>query len=119
MQRYDYFLNLQVITRKKYIFYHGVFAVAASYAGTYKLGVIDKNLINAFLVQQKGRLALFRAFALLFFRFGFNGIHVSSDYFKIDGVDFCQLDGEYVNLEKQSNYILLKKDAINFLSPHS
>ena len=104
---------------KRYIFYHGVFAVAASYAGTYKLGVIDKNLINAFLVQPKGRLALFRAFAPLFFRFGFNGTHLSSDYLKIDGVNFCQLDGEYVDLEKESNYIILKKEAINFLSPNS
>ena len=85
----------------------------------YKLGVIDKNLINAFLVQPKGRLALFRAFAPLFFRFGFNGTHLSSDYLKIDGVNFCQLDGEYVDLEKESNYIILKKEAINFLSPNS
>lgn len=102
---------------KNYPFYHGVFAVAASYAGTYKLGKIDKDLTNAFLVQQKGRMALFNAFAPLFFRFGFNGTHISSDYYKIDGVDFCQLDGEYVDLEKNSNYISFKKDAINFLSP--
>lgn len=102
---------------KNHAFYHGVFAVAASYAGTYKLGKIDENLINAFLVQRKGRLALFNAFAPLFFRIGFNGSHISSDYFKIDGVDFCQLDGEYIDLESQSNYISIKKDAIKFLSP--
>lgn len=104
-------------TGKNHSFYHGVFAVAASYAGTFKLGKIDENLINAFLVQRKGRLALFNAFAPLFFRIGFNGSHISSDYFKIDGVDCCQLDGEYVDLESNSNYISFKKDAINFLSP--
>ena len=104
-------------TGKNYGFYHGVFAVAASYAGTYKLGKIDENLINAFLVQRKGRFALFNAFASLFFRFGFNGTHISSNYFKVDGVGFCQLDGEYVDLDSQSNYISFKKDAINFLSP--
>ena len=42
---------------------------------------------------------------------------ISSNYFKVDGVGFCQLDGEYVDLDSQSNYISFKKDAINFLSP--
>ncbi len=102
---------------RRYGFYHGVFAVAASYAGTYKLGIIQRDMINAFIVHHSGKLALFRAFAPLFFWFGFNGKHLAAESFKIDGATFCQLDGEYVDLKNKSTYILIKKDAINFLSP--
>ncbi len=102
---------------KRYGFYHGVFAVAASYAGTYKLGELKKDTINAYIVNQSGKIALFRAFAPLFFWFGFNGRHLASDSFKIDGAEFCQLDGEYVKLDNKSTYIMVRKNAINFLSP--
>ncbi len=102
---------------KRMGFYHGVFAVAASYAGTYKLGKIKLNMINAFIVHHRGRLALLKAFTPLFFWRGFSGTHISSDMFKIDGVKFCQLDGEYTKLDNRSTYISVKKDAINFLSP--
>lgn len=105
------------INGKRYGFYHGVFAVSASYAGTYKLGNIQEGKINAFLVENNGRLALFKAFAPLFFWFGFKGTHISAENIKINGAAFCQLDGEYVELQNQSTYIFIKEKAINLISP--
>ena len=72
---------------------------------------------NAFLVENNGRLALFKAFAPLFFWFGFKGTHISAENIKINGAAFCQLDGEYVELQNQSTYIFIKEKAINLISP--
>ena len=102
---------------KRYGFYHGIFAVAASYAGAYKLGTIQKGKINCFLVEKSGRLSLFKAFAPLFFWLGFNGIHINAENIKLHGVSFCQLDGEYTELQNESAYIMIKENAINFISP--
>ncbi len=105
------------INGKRYGFYHGVFAISAFYAGTYKLGRIQERKINCFLVEKNGRLSLLKAFAPLFFWFGFNGIHINSENIKLNGVSFCQLDGEYTELQNKSTYIMIKENAINFIAP--
>lgn len=105
------------VNGKRYGFYHGVFAISASYAGTYKLGHIQKGKINCFLVEKNGRLSLFKAFAPLFFWFGFNGTHISAENIKLNGASFCQLDGEYTELQNESTYIMIKEKAINFIVP--
>lgn len=105
------------VNGKRYGFYHGVFAISASYAGTYKLGSIQEGKINCFLVEKNGRFSLFKAFAPLFFWFGFNGLHINAENIKLNGASFCQLDGEYTELQNDSTYIMIKENAINFISP--
>lgn len=105
------------VNGKRYGFYHGVFAISASYAGTYKLGQIQEGKINCFLVEKNGRLSLFKAFAPLFFWFGFNGTHICAENIKLNGASFCQLDGEYTELQNNSTYIMIKENAINFIVP--
>lgn len=105
------------VNGKKYGFYHGIFAVSASYAGTYKLGIIQKDKINCFLVEKSGRLSLFKAFVPLFFWLGFHGTHINSENIKLHGASFCQLDGEYTELQNESAYVMIKENAINFISP--
>lgn len=102
---------------KRYGFYHGIFAVSASYAGSYKLGKIDKSKINGFLVEQNGKLSLLKAFMPLFCWFGFHGTSINAENIKINGVSFCQLDGEFVELQSESSFIKIKENAINFLFP--
>ena len=53
-------------------------------------------------------------FYIVFFWFGFNGIHINSENIKLNGVSFCQLDGEYTELQNKSTYIMIKENAINF-----
>lgn len=105
------------VNGKRYGFYHGVFAVSASYAGTYKLGKIEKSKINCFLVEKNGRLSLFKSFAPLFFWLGFHGTHINAENIKLNGASFCQIDGEYTELQNESTYIMIKKNAINFIAP--
>lgn len=105
------------INGKRYGFYHGVFAISASYAGTYKLGNIQEGKINCFLVEKGSRLSLFKAFAPLFFWLGFHGTHISAANIKLNGASFCQIDGEYTELQNESTYILIKENAINFIVP--
>lgn len=105
------------VNGKRYGFYHGVFAVSSSYAGTYKLGKIHKGKINCFLVEKSGRISLFKSFAPLFFWFGFRGTHINAENIKLNGASFCQLDGEYTELQNESTYIMIKENAINFIAP--
>lgn len=105
------------INGKRYGFYHGVFAISASYAGTYKLGNIQEGKINCFLVEKGSRLSLFKAFAPLFFWLGFHGTHISAANIKLNGASFCQIDGEYTELQNESTYIMIKENAINFIVP--
>lgn len=105
------------INGKRYGFYHGVFAISASYAGTYKLGNIQEGKINCFLVEKDSRLSLFKAFAPLFFWLGFHGTHISAANIKLNGASFCQIDGEYTELQNESTYIMIKENAINFIVP--
>ncbi len=105
------------INGKKHIFYHGIFAISASYAGTYKLGKIQEGKINGFLVEKNGIFSLLKSFIPLFFWFGFKGTRISAEYIKLHGASFCQLDGEYIELQNQSTYIMIKENAINFIVP--
>ena len=105
------------VNGKRYGFYHGVFAVSASYAGTYKLGKIHEGKINCFLVEKSGRLSLFKSFAPLFFWLGFHGTHINAENIKLNGASFCQIDGEYTELQNESTYIMIKENAINFIAP--
>lgn len=102
---------------KKEVFYHGIFSVSACYGGAYKLGRIEKDKINAFLVLDNSRSSLFKSFLSLFLGFGFKGKSLVNSYFKIDNVSYCQIDGEYVDLLKSSAYISIKYNAINFVLP--
>ena len=62
-------------------------------------------------------LSLFKSFAPLFFWLGFHGTHINAENIKLNGASFCQIDGEYTELQNESTYIMIKENAINFIAP--
>lgn len=98
--------------------FHVIFSLVEKYAGNFKLGDINRKKINAFYVTQEGKFAIFKSFAPLFLNQGFKGGSSQSDTFKIKGAKICQIDGEFVKLDKNEEVeISFSEDAINFLMP--
>ena len=104
------------VNRNKKDVYHSIVSLGEYYAGNFKLGNIKKSKLNVFLITKKGFLPLLKNIISIVLGFGFKGEKETTDYLKISGVSACQIDGQYVELNKASVFVRIKNNAIKLIS---
>lgn len=95
--------------------HHSIISIVSSYAGKYKLGKVNNNKLNIFSISTNSRFSIIKSIISMFFGFGFSRKNSAVDYVKINGVKFCQIDGEYVEINKSSFFIQINKDALTLI----
>ncbi len=95
--------------------YHLIVSVAACYGGKYRLGKIQPGRLNLFSVPYPGIRPVLKSVLSIALGMGFSGVTVSSDYVKVRGASCCQIDGEFMPIEKTSVFIKIKRNALNLV----
>lgn len=106
-------IDYQGINRKSY---HTIISIISCYAGKYKLGNIVRGKLNIFTLHSNSRFRLIKSIISMFFGLGFSKSFYVTDYVKVSGVNSCQIDGEYLEINKQSLIIKVKRDALTLIS---
>lgn len=96
--------------------YHAVIAVTACYAGSFGLGIIEKEKLNVFSISEKSVSHLLKTIIYMFLGRGFAGNKETADYVKVKGAKFCQIDGEYLEFESGSAFLRINPKAIKLIA---
>lgn len=104
---FNVFLNGHRLTA-----YHLIVAVASSYGGDYKIGKIHKGKLNIFSVASPKLWSLIKTLLSIFLGKGIKTPAISTDYLKINGALCCQVDGEFVPLDRSSVFLKVKRNAL-------
>lgn len=95
--------------------YHAIVSIGSRYAGDYKLGHVKKGKLNLFSIHKRGLMPVLKTIFSVFLGFGFKGNKECVDYMKVTGVSCCQIDGQFVEFDRNSVFIRVKPDAIKMV----
>lgn len=109
--RFNIFIN-----GSKKTTYHAIVSIGARYAGDFRLGHVKKGKLNLFSIHKEGSAPLIKTIFSIFLGFGFKGNKECIDCLKIAGVSFCQIDGQFIEFERDNVFVRVKPDAIKLVS---
>ncbi len=96
--------------------YHIIVSLNKYYAGKYLLSRQVKNdSLNVFMIEKSNVFTLLKSAIYMAVSLGLPCYRTSTDYIKVKNVDKCQIDGEFVELNKSSVIIQIKKNNLNII----
>lgn len=96
--------------------YHCILSLGRRYAGSFPLSrAVPNGNLHGYMITKPGVLPLLvNALSMVCYQ-GFRGERFETEVAKVEGVPYCQVDGEFMELPAQSAYVRVKAAAFKII----